>query len=191
MTSVLPRRPGSAGRAAGPSGPEAGILVGRFRAAFPSSCAGPCRGDRPVGRARAEPPRILLDGWKQAFAENPEWLTRGVHAVDRPEQAFICTGRLAQDSMLLKTDRDRNIAAARELAAQCRRSSTNAQGQIEAAPTWTASPARPSNGTPTARPSLSRVCSGGLVGDKDNIWCTVVVSQSNVKQAGEYADMFA
>jgi Tfp pilus assembly protein PilF len=147
------------------------------------------------GGLQAAPPEVTLEGWKEAFKADPALFALGVHPVEKPESAFIATGRLPLEAVSLETDRDRDIAAKRvELAAKRQLLEFFFRRDKEKL---------------RLPPHLERFANEALKFEahsrtlivqglqtaarwKDDkyIWCTVVVSRSNVKRAGAFAEQF-
>jgi Flp pilus assembly protein TadD len=147
------------------------------------------------GSLRAAPPEVTLEGWKEAFKADPDLFALGVHPVEKPESAFIATGRLPLEAVSLESARDRDIAAKRvELAAKrqlleffFRRD----KDKLKLPPHLE----RFANDALKFEANSRTLIVQGLQTaarwkDDKYIWCTVVVSQSNVKRAGEFAEQF-
>jgi tetratricopeptide (TPR) repeat protein len=148
-----------------------------------------------AGVLPAAPPEVLLADWKDVFAAQPALFQVGVHPVEKPDKAFVATGRLPLEAVSLKTDRDRAIAEKRaELAAK--------RELLEFV-------YRRDKGGLMLPPHLERFATEALRfnahnrtltvrglqvaarwTDDKHVWCTVLVSQGNVRRAGEFADQF-
>ena len=140
-------------------------------------------------------PKVLLEKWKDIFAANPKYFEVGVHAVEKPEKAFVVTGSVSRQNLSLKTLLEREIAAdLAELAAK--KQLLNYMYRFDKGKLKL-----PRHLEQLATESLkfdahSRTLTmrGVQVAarwtDEKHVWCTLVIAQSNVQQIREFADSF-
>lgn len=145
--------------------------------------------------AFAAPPTIILSDWKSAFEENPAWLQEGVHSTDKPEKAFIATGKVAIGSLNLKIERDRQIIKTRaELAAKgelLKFAFKRDKKEIKL-PDHLNKFASESLIFSTYSKTLlvQGLQTAAIWGDEKDVWAAVVITQENVKLAKNFADQF-
>ena len=142
-----------------------------------------------------ETPKVTLQGWKETLEANPKFFEVGVHLIEKPERAFVVTGKVSRKNLSLKTLDERQAAAnIAELAAK--KQLLNYMFEVDKAKLKL-----PRELEKLATDSLkfdahsrSLTMKGVQVAarwtDDSNIWCTLLISQSNVQRVKEFADSF-
>jgi len=148
-----------------------------------------------AGFSNSAPPTIILKDWQPAFKENPEWLQEGVYSTDKPEKAFIATGKIAIEGLSLKTERDLQITKSRaELAAKAEllKFAYKRDKKEIKLPDHLNKFASESLVFSTYAKTLTvqGMQTAAIWGDEKFVWASVIVTQENVKLAKNFAEQF-